>query len=90
MSASPKHYEIFPDILKKFTPTINLIAEFNHPIAQDILVYYGNVINAEFVSFSLFFPPFVHGNESNDCGMILSSYTCTDRKKTKNSIYWKH
>merc|ERR1711879_627056 len=30
------------------TPTINLIAEFNDPIARDILVYYGNIIPARF------------------------------------------
>lgn len=50
MSATQKFHCIFPDIVKKFTPIINLQAQFNHPIAKDILVYYGNVIPAEFVS----------------------------------------
>lgn len=48
MSATQKFHCIFPDIVKKFTPIINLQAQFNHPIAKDILVYYGNVIPAEF------------------------------------------
>ena len=51
MNATVANYEIFPDVVKKFTPTINLIAEFNDPIARDILVYYGNIIPARFVRF---------------------------------------
>ena len=49
MNATVKIREIFPDVLDKFTPTINLLAEYNDPIARDILVYYGNVIPARFV-----------------------------------------